>query len=215
MLQNYFLALLCIATSAVLQSCSTCDPGTSLYVRGTVGVRVNQSGVLETAEDTGPKYSLRDPGESFVVVEDAPFVLDVPDAVDLSSYALVVTELDTVVPGGKLFRVALRESCQPYIEMDKSCKMVNWYNPYRLPEVRIRNTDEQLVMTPLLGPTNELVGYEVRLGDHTNCGSPALDRLRAYRRTSKQPIAGIRPIRSSTRKAPTSLKDLIIARPKS
>lgn len=215
MRRNYFLPLLCIAISVVLQSCSTCDPGTSLYVRGTVGARVNQSGVLETAEDTGPKYSLRDPGESFDVVENAPFVLDVPDAVDLSSYALVVTELDTVVPGGKLFRVALRESCQPYIEMDKSCKMVNWYNPYRLPEVRIRNTDEQLVMTPLLGPTNELVGYEVRLGDHTNCGSPALDRLRAFRRTSKQPIAGIRPIRSSTRKAPTSLKDLIIARPKS
>ncbi len=212
---NYFLPLLCIAISVVLQSCSTCNPGTSLYVRGTVGARVNQSGVLETAEDTGPKYSLRNPGESFDVVENAPFVLDVPDAVDLSSYALVVTELDTVVPGGKLFRVALRESCQPYIEMDKSCKMVNWYNPYRLPEVRIRNTDEQLVMTPLLGPTNELVGYEVRLGDHTNCGSPALDRLRAFRRTSKQPIAGIRPIRSSTRKAPTSLKDLIIARPKS
>ncbi len=215
MRRYYFLPLLSIAVSVVLQSCSTCDPGTSLYVRGTVGARVNQSGVLETAEDTGPKYSLRDPGESFVVVENAPFVLDVPDAVDLSSYALVVTELDTVVRGGKLFRVALRESCQQYIEMDKSCKMVNWYNPYRLPEVRIRNTDEQLVMTPLLGPTNELVGYEVRLGDHTNCGSPALDRLRAFRRTSKQPIAGIRPIRPSTRKAPTSLKDLIVARPKS
>jgi hypothetical protein len=69
--------------------------------------------------------------------------------------------------------------------MDKRCRIVNWYNPYRLPEVRIQNAyTDQLVTTPILGKSNEIIGYEVRLGDAgdgssktastTACPSPAV-----------------------------------------
>ncbi len=218
------IALFCIAV--VLQSCSTCDPGSSLYVRGSISVRVTSSGTLEQVEGGTTQFTLDSPGEQFIVEQDRPFVLDIPDAIDLSSYALVVNEVDTTIPGGRYYRVSLRESCQPYIVMDKRCKIVNWYNPYRLPEIRIQNAyTDQLVTTPLLGKSNEIIGYEVRLGDAGDgssktqnasaCPSPALKRLQKYQQADKAGYTSLKPVKPRSKKEPMKLEDLISAVPKS
>jgi hypothetical protein len=229
MKHNIFLRMhiiLLIGFALVLQSCSTCDPGSSLYVRGAISVRVTSSGALEQVEGGETRITLDSPGESYVIEQDRPFMLDIPDAIDLSSYALVVNEVDSTVPGARYYRISLRESCQPYIVMDKRCKIVNWYNPYRLPEVRIQNAyTDQLVTTPILGKSNEIIGYEVRLGDAGDgssktantsaCPSPALKRLQQFQQKDKAGYAGLRPVKPRTKKEPMKLEDLISAVAKS
>jgi hypothetical protein len=214
------LYLIAVACAILIHGCSTCDPVASLYVEGIDTVSVNAEGVLEQAKKVTAKYSLKAPGESFIVEQGRTFELSVPNPIDLSSHALVVSKIDTVVPGGQYYRVALRESCAPYIEMSEKCQVVNWYNPYRLPEVRMRNTSHQLVTTPLLGKTNEVIGYEVRLGTiEDDCQSVALKRFSEVRESlkkqNKKETVIFKAIRSTPRKSPAQLAELIVVRPPS
>ncbi|MBK7578399.1 MAG: hypothetical protein IPI24_13385 [Ignavibacteria bacterium] len=146
---------------------------------------VGSSGSLVASKRNSNVKSLTYPGQSFPIEQGEPFTLDVPELIDLGTHSLVVSETDSVSISGKsCFRVSLKESCSPYIVMDKKCKVINWYNPYRLPEVRVKSADEQLIMTPLLDRNEDIMGYEVRLGDsvYDKCASPALEELTRVRK---------------------------------
>jgi hypothetical protein len=213
------LATLAIVAASVLQSCATCEPESSLYVRDTLTVEVNKDGVLQEASKGTARYALRYPGDSFTIEQGRPFILEIPDAIDLSSYALAVSKIETVVAGPEYYRVSLRESCTPYIELSKRCQVVNWYNPYRLPEIRVRNNDHQVVTTPLLSSNNEVIGFEVRLGTKgEGCPSQALQRFEDYRdslkASGKKESSYLRSIGPSTRKEPRPLSVLLVAKPR-
>lgn len=205
---SQYLLILSVVSSLALMSCSTCEPGPALYARGSVAIQVNSSGALESAKQTTNMRSLSRPGESFPIQQGVPFLLTIPKIVDLGTYSLVVSEFDSATRGEKWFRVSLRESCRPYIIMDKQCKIVNWYNPYRLPEVRVQASDDQLIVTPLLDRSSSIIGYEIRLGDSKICESPALDALRAAR--TKQQIKGGKVVvrRPTTADKPMDIAEL-------
>lgn len=219
--RTLLLPLIIVASVIMLQACSTCDPVASLYVGGNATMLVNKEGVLERSTKPTAKYFLKAPGDTFLVEQGRAFELSMPDPIDLSAYALVVSKKDTVAAGPEYYKVALLKSCMPYIEMSDKCQVVNWYNPYRLPEVRIKNTNHQLVTTPLLSDSNEVIGYEVRLGttDADSCRSLALDRFSERRKslskTNKKDPVVLKVIRSRPRKDPAKLAELIVVRPPS
>jgi hypothetical protein len=213
------LATLAIVAASILQSCATCELESSLYVRDTLTVEVNKDGVLQESSKGTARYALRYPGDSFTIEQGRPFILEIPDAIDLGSYALAVSKINPVVAGVEKYRVGLLESCRPYIEVSKQCQVVNWYNPYRLPEIRVRNSDHQVVTTPLLSSNNEVIGFEVRLGtEGEGCASQALKRFEYYRDSVKasgrKESSYLRSIRPSTRKEPRPLSALLVAKPR-
>ncbi len=195
-------------TVLTLSGCVTCDSGPALYVRGSMKSEISSHGTfISTTRKVQEQYKLARPGDSFDVAEGVPFQLTVPGVVNLGTNALRITQKDTVVAGPPVYTVSLVESCNPYVVMDRKCKIVNWYNPYRIPEVRIRNSDAQLIMTPLLDPSDAIIGYEIRLGDHKDCGSPALRRLQRSKHTT------FAPVRSNTKDTPWELSSLEGAKP--
>lgn len=218
--RSLLLPLIIVASVIILQACSTCDPVASLYVGGNATMLVNKEGALERSTKPTAKYFLKAPGDTFLVEQGRAFELSMPDPIDLSAYALVISKIDSVVAGGEYYKVALLKSCMPYIEMSEKCQVVNWYNPYRLPEVRIKNTNYQLVTTPLLSDSNEVIGYEVRLGAREDgCQSVALERFSEKRKglsksNKKDPVV-IKVIPSRPRKDPAKLAELIVVGPPS
>ena len=195
----------------LVSACAVCDSGPGLYVRGTMTSMIGPTGsFVKTKETPRQNFVLARPGDSFNVEGGTAFTLTVPEVVNLGANALQVAEADTITTGSTIYKVSLVESCTPYVVMDKQCKIVNWYNPYRIPEVRISNYDDQLIMTPLLDNNLSIIGYEIRLGDHKMCGSPALKQLNRLK-GGKTIIA--RPIKSNTPETPWNLADLEGAKP--
>ncbi len=197
-----------VVATVFMSSCATCDSGPGLYIRGTMKTQISSHGTfVRTGKAPQKEHLLARPGDSFDIAEGIPFQLTIPEVVNLGTNALQISEKDTTTAGPNIYTVALVESCTPYVIMDKQCKIVNWYNPYRIPEVRIRNYDDQLVMTPLLDHEDAIIGYEIRLGDHKECGSPALDRLK------KRRGAVFAPVKSNTEENPWELTSLEGAKP--
>ena len=197
-----------VVASLLASSCATCDSGPGLYIRGSMETQISSHGTfVKTGKAPKEEHLLARPGDSFNVAEGVPFQLNIPEVVNLGTNALQISEKDTVTAGPTIYTVSLVESCTPYVVMDKQCKIVNWYNPYRIPEVRIQNYNDQLVMTPLLDPHDAIIGYEIRLGDHKECGSPALDRLR------KRKGVVFAPVKSNTKETPWDLASLEGAKP--
>jgi hypothetical protein len=206
MIRQTLVVISAIALLAVLTGCSTCEPVAPLFVQGSVRAQIDQSGVLvkSTAREPVTTIELRKPGESRCVPANEPFDLSIPDAIDMAKYALQISECETpmVTAGSPNFQITLVESCMPILVLKQECKILNWYNPYRIPEIRVTNDSlSQLVLTPLLSDDNEIIGYEVRLGDHRECGSPALKVLEAFRKGGGKVIT----VKSNTKKTPRSL----------
>lgn len=193
--------------SFVLSGCASCEPVAPLYIQGSVVAQVNTNGLLVKVRDQSTRQTVAftKPGQSRCVVANEPFVLSIPDAIDMARYSIQIQDCDTnaVRAGSSFFRITLVESCMPVLLLTSKCKILNWYNPYRIPEIRVSNSNlSQLVMTPLLSDDDEIIGYEVRLGDHRDCGSPALRALEIIRK------AGVKPkvVRPNTIKTPRSIE---------
>lgn len=176
--------ILCISVVFISAGCSTCLPVPPLYVQGDAAVQVTKNGTLVrgTASKADSTVVFEKVGESAIVYSDESFILSIPNTIDMALYALQIEESDAVTAGQKAFELTLVESCIPSLTIDKHCKIVNWYNPYRIPEIRVSNSEtDQLVLTPLISDENTIIGYEVRLGDSQDCFSPALKELKRLR----------------------------------
>lgn len=203
------IPILVAASLLLIGGCATCEPVTPLFVGGDVTALINDQGVLIKSKPQGALRSvvLTHPGQSQCVVANEPFVLSIPKAIDMAKYALQIEECDTnaVTSGSSFFRITLIESCMPVLALKSKCKILNWYNPYRIPEIRVANSDlSQLILTPLLNDETEIIGYEIRLGDHTECGSPARKVWEAVRKSGRKP----KVIRPNTTKTPRSIEML-------
>lgn len=191
---------------SVLVGCSNCQPVQPLFVQGDVPARIGAMGRLQrsVAGRNARVIGLERPGDSQCIAEDEPFVLSMPNSIDMAEYAIQIEECDSVTAGEKIYKITLMETCKKVLVLKKHCQRVNWYNPYRIPEIRLRNEDlDQLVMTPLMGADNSIVGYEVRLGDANGadrCKSPALEALERFRSKGLK----IRRVASTDRKKPRS-----------
>ena len=193
--------ILCISAVLISAGCSTCLPVPPLYVQGQAAVQITKHGTLVrgTASEADTTIVFEKVGQSASVYSDNSFILSIPNTIDMALYALQVKESDAVTAGQKSFELTLVESCMPSITIDKHCKIVNWYNPYRIPEIRVNNSEtDQLILTPLISGDNTIVGYEVRLGDSEVCDSPALRQLKRLR--GKQATFSRAP--SNTKKTP-------------
>lgn len=176
--------ILLVSTTLVIGGCSTCLPVPPLYVQGQAAVQVTRHGTLVrgTASEADTTIVFEKVGQSANVYSDNSFILSIPNTIDMALYALQIEESDVVTAGQKAFALTLVESCIPSLKIDKHCKIVNWYNPYRIPDIRVNNSEtDQLILTPLISGDNTIVGYEVRLGDSEECDSPALKELRRLR----------------------------------
>ena len=190
-----------LGLSVILIGCSTCLPVPPLYVQGQAAVQVTKNGTLVRGKtsEADSMIVFEKVGQSAVVYSDESFTLSIPNTIDMALYALQIKESDAVTAGQKAFELTLVESCMPTLTIDKHCKIVNWYNPYRIPEIRVNNPEtEQLVLTPLISDDNTIVGYEVRLGDSKVCDSPALRALERLRNKSTKIIRAT----SNTKKSP-------------
>lgn len=192
------------AVSIVLSGCSTCQPVQPLFVKGDVSAKVGPNGTLvrSTAGRGSRRIVLERPGDGQCVEEDESFILSLPRSIDMAEYAIQIEECDGVTAGRRTSKISLVETCQKVLMISKHCQRINWYNPYRIPEVRIDNRDlDQLVVTPLLGRDHSIVGYEVRLGDaegDNKCDSPALKALKRFQQRGKR----MQPPSSRTKKDP-------------
>ncbi|MBU3680286.1 MAG: hypothetical protein FGM32_11910, partial [Candidatus Kapabacteria bacterium] len=160
MIRQTLVFLSVVMLLSMLTGCSTCEPVAPLFVQGSVRAQIDQQGVLvkSTVREPSMTIELRKPGDSRCVPADEPFNLDIPDAIDMARYALQISECEspTVTAGGQSFQITLVESCMPVLVLKKECKILNWYNPYRIPEIRVSNDSlSQLVLTPLLSDDNE------------------------------------------------------------
>lgn len=176
--------ILFVAAVFISAGCSTCLPVPPLYVQGQAAVQVTKHGTLVrgTASEADTTIVFEKVGQSANVYSDNSFILSIPNTIDMALYALQIEESDVVTAGQKAFALTLVESCIPSLKIDKHCKIMNWYNPYRIPEIRVNNSEtDQLILTPLISGDNTIVGYEVRLGDSEECDSPALKELRRLR----------------------------------
>jgi hypothetical protein len=191
---------------SILAGCSNCQPVQPLFVQGEVPARIGSKGTLlrSSASRNSRVIGLERPGDSQCIAEDEPFVLSMPTSIDMAEYAIQIEDCDSVTAGQKIYKITLVETCKKVLALTKHCQRVNWYNPYRIPEIRVKNEDlDQLVLTPLIGTGNTIVGYEVRLGDvkgADKCLSPALDALDRFRSKGLK----IRRAASTTRKKPGS-----------
>ncbi|MBK7033756.1 MAG: hypothetical protein IPH49_10935 [Ignavibacteria bacterium] len=125
-------------------------------------------------------------GDSFTVKANERFVLDLKKPIDLASQSVQISEISNEA-GGKLFEVSIVEACRPKIVLSRKCQKVYWYNPYRIPEVITPNhasdslIKDQIIMTPLIGNDKDILGYELRVGDHMECPSVAYRRWKKYK----------------------------------
>ncbi|MBU3742586.1 MAG: hypothetical protein FGM24_09930 [Candidatus Kapabacteria bacterium] len=132
--------------------------------------------------------------------------LNIPVAIDLGRYSLsVVPSVTAVTAGAPMFDIAIERNCVPRILVNRSCQKINWYNPYVLPEVVVENKrDQQLIYTPLYNPDMAMIGYEIRLGDHEECGSNA---YKEWRRITKKGTVRS-SLRSSTKQDPLKIQEV-------
>lgn len=195
------ISLVGIVTSLLLVACATCADGNEFFVQGSTTVKVGATGAFErarTVTGAGRTFTINNPGDTFWVAQDEAFTITIPRALDLGKYALVVH--DTAAPGlahpRKRFQISLDPACRPLIDLDQQCQIINWYNPYKLPEVRVNNKSmDQIVQTPLLDERDQIIGYEIRLGNHSagkaidnkdNCPSPAFLLWQKMRSSNKR-----------------------------
>lgn len=203
--------ILAITLAELLSGCSTCQPVQPLYVKGDVPAKIGRERSLmrAAADRSNRTIILERPGDSQCIAEDEPFNLSMPNSIDMAEYAIQIEECDSVTAGQKIYKITLVETCQKVLLLSKHCQRVNWYNPYRIPEVRLTNDNlDQLVVTPLIGKDDTIIGYEVRLGDKggdDGCPSPALDALKRYRSKGIK----LRRLASNTKKNPR-LPDLFL-----
>ena len=172
------------ALAVIAQGCSTCAPVPPLFVQGETTARIGENGILLRDRGGRPsrKIVLERPGSAQCIEQDEPFILSMPSVIDMAQYAIEISECDTVTAGAPIYRLQLVESCMPVLSLNKKCKTINWYNPYRIPEIRVNNNELlQVILTPLLGDDLTTLGYEVRMGDSKECESPALKRLKKLR----------------------------------
>jgi hypothetical protein len=178
------VAVTLFALAIIAQGCSTCAPVSPLFVQGETTARIGENGVLLRDRGGRPsrKIVLERPGSAQCIEQDEPFILSMPSVIDMAQYAIEISECDTVTAGAPIYRLQLVESCMPVLSLNKKCKTINWYNPYRIPEIRVNNNELlQVILTPLLGDDLTTLGYEVRMGDSKECESPALKRLKKLR----------------------------------
>ncbi len=195
-----------VALAIISQGCNTCSPVPPLFVQGETTARIGENGVL--LRDRGGRPSrtivLERPGSAQCIEQDEPFILSMPSVIDMAQYAIEISECDTVTAGAPIYRLQLVESCMPVLSLNKKCKTINWYNPYRIPEIRVNNNELlQVILTPLLGDDLTTLGYEVRMGDSKVCDSPALERLKKYRGQS----VTAKRMQSNTKKNPINPGD--------
>jgi hypothetical protein len=209
-----FLAILFTVIS-LLSGCSQCQPVQPLYVKGDVSAKVGPHCTLLRAKVNRDSRNivLERPGDSQCIEEDEPFNLSMPRSIDMAEYAIQIEECDEITAGKKRHKISLVETCQKVLMISKHCQRINWYNPYRIPEIRIDNRElDQLVVTPLLGRGNSIVGYEVRLGDANGpnkCKSPALEALTRVQRTGTI----MKPPPSRTKKNPDTPELFLVFEP--
>ncbi len=210
MMNASLLAVLAIMVS-FLTGCSNCQPVQPLFVQGDVPAKIGSQGTLlrSTAGRNSRLIGFERPGDSQCIAEDEPFVLSMPTSIDMAEYAIQIEDCDSVTAGQKIYKITLVETCMKVLALKKHCQRVNWYNPYRIPEIRLTNDNlDQLIVTPLIGKDDAIIGYEVRLGDRggdAGCPSPALDALKRYRSKGIK----LRRLVSTTKKNPR-LPDLFL-----
>jgi len=196
--------------------CTPCIQGPSLYVRGEVVTTLDSSGTFiqppGRAKQNLDRVALRSDRDTGYAWADKAFVLEVPNVIDLGAKSLKVTKLETVSTGSYStpdFMITLEDACTPYIVLKDKCQIVNWYNPYSIPRVHIKDGMlEQIVATPILSSDEYVVGYEIRLGDTkiSDCNSPQLPRWQAAYQgagNSAKPRQNKRNVlKSTTRESP-------------
>lgn len=197
------IVLLLLVGGAWITGCSTCLPGVSLYVRGSMVTIIDSSGAFAgvdaaTASDSASLdiVTLRSEADTGFVRANVPFVLNVPDVLDLGKLSLRVDRRLLPAPGNDAqagsdqdeFIITLVDACLPSIVLREKCEIVNWYNPFRLPNIEVRSGFlDQVIATPIITADDYIAGYEIRLGDQgvSNCTSPAyaswLNRYRGDR----------------------------------
>lgn len=184
---NIIIVLIASVVGSGLTSCKTCIPGVSLYVRGSMTTVVDSSGAFAavevvTAGDTMdlPTITLRGEKDTGIVRVNDPFILNVPDVIDLGKLSIRV---DRRYDG--TFAVTLGDACLPRIVLREKCEIINWYNPYRLPNIEVGTGNlDQVIATPIITGQDYIAGYEIRLGDQgvSDCTSPAYAAwLKRYR----------------------------------
>ncbi len=204
--------------SVIASSCSTCVDGPALYVRGEVDAMLDENGTF--VKYTGKKRPTRElqlpsSSDTLPVASFEPFRLRIPETLDLGTRSLKIESVNDVQTGLKdkgdrLFRISLVDACQPVIELNDSCQTINWYNPFRLPQIFVKNGRmEQVIATPLI-VNKSMVGYEIRLGDKQVCGCPskALGPWKAYYQGK---VHTLKPIRS-TKEQPAVPEFLLTAK---
>lgn len=210
-MKTIILLAILAAVGSLFSGCSTCQPVQPLYVQGEVSAKIGPHQTLQrsTTDRDSRTIVLERPGDNQCVAEDEPFVLSMPTSIDMAEYAVQIEECDSVTAGQKIYKITLVETCQKVLLISKHCQRINWYNPYRIPEVRLANENlDQLIVTPLIGKDDTIIGYEVRLGDRggdSGCPSPALDALKRYRSKGIK----LRRLASNTKKK-TRLPDLFL-----
>lgn len=206
--------LLCL----FLVGCSTCREVPGYFVHGKMTAIIDSDGVLVERPKATPTrvIILTKPGETVRVDSNEVFELNIPVALNMGRYSLsVVPAEDQAVAGGSRagFDIGIEKNCVPRIRVNRSCQKINWYNPFVLPEVYVDNPkDEQLIYTPLYNADTVIVGYEIRLGDHTTCKSKAREdwaRIRgADSKGGKTVASRRRPMAASTNDKPFDIRSL-------
>lgn len=192
----------------LIAGCSLCREVPGYFVQGRMTAVVNADGELVQRSRTKSMrpVTLQKPGEVISVIEGEVLDLNIPVAIDLGRYSLsVVPSATAVTTGSKVYDIMIERNCVPRILVNRSCQKLNWYNPYVLPEVVVENKrDQQLVYTPLYNPDTVMIGYEIRLGDHEECGSSA---FKEWKRITKK--GAVRStLRSSTKDDPLNMQDV-------
>lgn len=199
-------------TIILLSSCSTCVKGPSAYIRGEMIAELNDEGafVAKSVSAAGlPRYTLRRNDDTVRVYSGSTFVLDIPDVLDLGKRSIKVDKIETVRAGNadkNYFAITLVDACTPVVHLRDKCHIVNWYNPYRLPQIDVANGHlDQIVATPIVSGDDYIIGYEIRLGDISvsDCKSPAYKSWKARYETD----TGKQPKGRTRAKAPASTKD--------
>lgn len=211
-------------------ACSNCIPGPSSYVRGEMTTALDNEGAFVTrsaTSRTSKTITLRNESDTGRVTAGEPFTLIVPDVLDLGKKAVKVNQVsssDEDLINKKNFEITLVDACSPVVRLERPCQIVNWYNPYRLPQIEVASgTLDQVIVTPIISEGNYVIGYEIRHGDQINSGCTSkvfdswkdvfkstveVDRLTKKRKAQSMKIVSVP---KTSKQQPRTPEDLLLS----
>ncbi len=151
--------------------CSNSNP--EFFVQGVAIVEADTLGKLKLlSKKTSYRETihLRNVGDTAIFDIKTPIKISIEEGIDLGNHALKTELIDMSTPKGskKMVRAEVASACKVSIYLEDKCQTVRWYNPWVLPEVKLMskkaNALEQVVCTPMLNSSCELIGYEIRYG---------------------------------------------------